>query len=475
MRQDWRQGVIYLAVMGMQYCWLYALLMLLNKQVAGGQLSIPWLSLLYPVAFIFNTLLPQRRWSRVKRYSANGLAWAIVMLVIAKIQLYSGLGLFEPAWLLAFSQALSRIIQTTGPEVILLGGSIVLWWLGWRLARIRITFAASVTEFQFGVAILLIVFVSVTQLEVKLANSVPMAMVFFLFALSGMALAHAQYSAGWFTGSGLGLWLGLLLAGIGLILLLGLLIGSVITPDFFQLVLIPLKWIGSIIVKGFELVMRGMGYLMSLFGTPEPAELPPGVTMPAPPPSELEVPGRLIPQWVLNVLRWGWNILVIGFLAFALWRISSQIFSWLRRRLAAAGEVEIEPLPGAFKADLLGLLKFIMCKLLGLRFLFWRPRKPEPVPLERASVRQIYRQFLHWAARGGWPRHLSQTPHEYLRILEALLPVAHGELRFITEKYVMARYSLLSPTDEELHQLRQSWQQIKRNRLGRPESEHGYE
>ena len=471
MKLDWCQSILPVTIMGAECCWLYALLMLLNKQVVDGRLSVPWFLLVYPLAFIFNTLLPKQQWSKVKLYAANGLAWAIGMLLMVKTQLYSGLGLFEPGWLLAFSQALSRILQTVQPEVILLVGSIVLWWLGWRLARLRITFTTSVTEFQFGVIVLLIIFASTAQLGIQFASSVPMAMVFFLFALGGIAIAHTQGGVSWLTGSGQGFWLGLLFAGIGLILLLALLIGSIITPDFFQLILIPLKWIGGVIAKGFELLMQVIDYLMSLFGEPEPAELPPGMTIPAPPPSEPDIPMRLIPESVRNGLRLGWYILMVGGILYALWSISSQIFGWLRRRLAAAGGAEFEPLPGAFKADLLVLLRLIMNKLRGLRLLLWWRRKPEPILSETASVRQIYRQFLRWAARSGWPRHLSQTPHEYLQTLEALLPVAHGELRFITEQYVSVRYSPALPTDEELHRLRQSWHQVKRNRLKGPDSE----
>jgi hypothetical protein len=62
MKLDWRRGILYVTIMGMESCWLYALIALLNKQVAGGHLSTLGLLLLYPLAFGFNKLIQQLRW-----------------------------------------------------------------------------------------------------------------------------------------------------------------------------------------------------------------------------------------------------------------------------------------------------------------------------------------------------------------------------------------------------------------------------
>lgn len=469
MKLDWRQGILYVTIMGVEYCWLYALLVLLNNQVADGHLSILGLLLLYPLAFIFNMLLERLRWPNPYLRSISWLAWVVGMLLIVKIQLFGGAVLSAPAWLLAVPRAVAEVIYTFKPELLILVSTAVLWWLGRRLVHLRVNFPTLVSEFQFGLVILLITFFVASQLGVDLAHPVYLAMFFFLFALLGMALAHSRDGVGWLTGSHQGLWSGLLLAGVGLILILGLLIGSAMTPDFLQLILIPFKWVGSMIWKG-------IAFLMSLFPEPEPVELPPGMVMPEMSPMEPdEFKLWIMPESVRSGLRLGWNVMMLGLMLVFLWRVSSQIFGWLRRKLASMAGAEFEPLPGAFRADLLGLLRHIMFKLLGLRLLFWWRKKPEPLSSETASVRQIYRQLLRWAARGGWPRHLSQTPHEYLHTLESLLPVAQQELRFITEQYVSARYSPSSPTEKGLYQLGQSWYRLRRNRLRRPDSEHTHE
>ena len=341
-----------------------------------------------------------------------------------------------------------------------------MWWLGRRLSYQRMNFVTSVSEFQFGLVILLITFVTISLLKVNLADSVPVTLTFFLFALLGISISHAQESTSWLSGMNQGHWAGLLLISISLILILGLLISSLVTPDLLQLVVAALKW-------AWSLIMKAITFMVSLFPTPETAEPLPVVPMPEPEPS----PGYhafTIPETVQNGLRIGWTTLMVGFLIFALWRISSQVFSWLRRKLAGMAGAEYESLPGAFRADFLGLLKRIL-RLLRLRLPLRLGRKPSSLLPEIASVRQIYRQLLHWVAVGGYPRQTSQTPHEYLYTLVDLLPEAQVDLNFITRQYVSARYGASLPTEDELHNLRQSWHRIKRNRLKKRGNEHTQE
>jgi len=464
MNLNWRQSIIYVTIMGMEGCWLYALLVLLNNKVADGRLSILGFLLLYPVAFGFNKLLRWLGWHRFFRDTANILAWGAGMLLMVKAQLFSSLALTDPAWLLAIPRAIANIFYAFEPELLILVGSAVLWWLGRRLAHVRTDFTSSVSEFQFGLFILIILFFVISLLEVSSANLIPVTLAFFLSALLGMSIAHAQEGASWLTGLYQGHWSGLLLVSISLILILGLLVGSVITQDLLQLILVALKWV-------WGLITQAIAFLISLLPEPSPPEIPPEMLTPAPMPIEEPEWHKffIMPEAVRSGLRLGWTIMVIGLMLVFLWRISSQIFGWLRNKLANTAGAEVEPLKGAFIADLLGLLKRILARLLGLRQLLrWQRRPPPP---EITSIRQIYRQLLRWAANRGWPRPVFQTPNEYLRTLEGLLPEAGNSLRFVTQHYISARYGMSSPSDEELHQLRQSWHQIKQNRLKHPDSE----
>lgn len=467
MKLDWRQGILYVTILGMEGCWLYALTVLLNKQVTDGRLSVLGLLLLYPLAFGFNRLLQYLRWPKFCLGTLSWLIWVVGMLLMVKIQLFSDLGFSESAWLLALPQAIAQLIYTFKPEVLILVSSAVFWWLGRRLAYLKIDFATSVSEFQFGLVILLIAFFVTSQLRVDLANSVLIALVFFFIALLGMSVAHAQEGGSWLAGLYQGHWSGLLLVSISLILILGLLIGSVVTADLMQLILVALKWV-------WGLIMKMIAFIASLFPEPGPVEPLPAMPMPEVEPSE-EFKLWTMPESVRSGLRIGLYVLWLGLILAALWRVSSQIFGWLRRKLAGMAGAEFEPLPGAFRSDFLGLLKRILYRMLGLRLSLRLGGKSRFVLPELASIRQIYRRLLRWTAAGGYPRQVSQTPYEYLYTLGGLLPEAREDLDFVTEQYVSARYGSLLPTEDELHRLGQSWHKIKQNRLKKASSEHAQE
>lgn len=460
MKLDWRQGIINVAIMGIEGCWLYALLAIINQQGTGGRLSIPGLLLLYPAAFVLNTVLRRMlRW-QILIYIVNVLTMGAGILLMVKVLLHSSSGLVDPEWLLSIPRALGGILNGLEPEFLVVFGGVFLWWLGWRLARLRVTFGITVTEFQFGLAMLLITFFAISQFGIKTINAAPIALSFFFFALTGTALTHAREGAGWTKSLHTRQWYVLLLLTIGFVLVVGLLVGSLINTDLLRLALIPLKWIWAMIVKAVD-------WFINLFPEPEPAAVPLPDTLMAPKQAAGEDGFQLfyMSETVRRVLHlvWsiGWGILIF----LALWRISSQLFSWFRHKMGVTPGAKVEPLHGAFRADILSLFRYIIAKLLGLRFPFNLRRRMSGGSSEPGSVRYIYRQLLLWAKKRGYPRAAFQTPYEYLHILEGFFPAIRGDLQYITEVYVGARYGRSSVSEEELHKLRDSWQRITENSL----------
>ena len=86
MKRNWRQSTFYATTIGMEGCWLYALLVMLNNQVTDGSLSVFGLLLLYPLAFGLNGLLLWLRWHRVYRDIINVLACGMAILLIFKFE-----------------------------------------------------------------------------------------------------------------------------------------------------------------------------------------------------------------------------------------------------------------------------------------------------------------------------------------------------------------------------------------------------
>jgi len=460
MKLDWRKGILYVTAIGIEGCWLYALMALLNKRVAEEHLAVLGLLLLYPVSFGVNAALRMLRWPGFCLRVISWLVWAAAMLLTLKIQLFGGLAWSDTTWLLAVPRAIAELIYTFKPELLILLGTGVIWWLGRRLAYLRVRFAALVSEFQFGLFILVITFFVASQTGVDLDSSVYLIVAFFLFSLLGISVAHALEGTSWLSGLYQGHWSGLLLVSISLVLILGFLISLIVTPDLLQLFLAALKWL-------WGLIMKVIAFFASLLPEPGPAKPPPPV--PVMPEPEVSEGFKLwtMPEALRSGLQIGWLVLFVGGFLFAMWRISSDIFGWLRRRLANMAGAEFEPMPGAFRADLLGLLKRLLFKLLGLGRRFRLETRAEPLLPRIASVRQIYRQFLHWAAAAGFPRQVSQTPHEYLYELAGRMPEARVDLDLITQQYARARYGAWQLTDDELHQLKQSWYNVKRYHPGK--------
>ena len=137
MKRDWRQGILYVTTIGMEGCWLYALMALLNKQVADGRLSIIEILLLYLLSLGLNTVLQWLGWHKVCTQSISWLAWVVGMLLIVKVQLFGNLALSDTTWLLAVPRAVAEVIYTFKPELLILLSTGVTWWLGRRLAYLK--------------------------------------------------------------------------------------------------------------------------------------------------------------------------------------------------------------------------------------------------------------------------------------------------------------------------------------------------
>ncbi len=458
MKKTWRQMVQYFSIAGMECCWLYIWLALLDNKIAEGSLSPIGLLLIYGVSFGFNRLLRKWQWPKKCSFALNALLWLATLLAMIKIQLFAGQGLSDSGWLLALPRAFAALPGTFGPELLIFFFSIILWVLGFRLARTKTGFDISVAEFQIGLAFLLIAFLLTSQMKIAMASSVLISLAFIAFALLGVAIAHGEQGNSWLTSQNHGRWVFLLFVVIALVIVLGLVISAFVTPDVLEMALIPFKLLWGLVVK----VMTFIAHLVNwdnLLGKPVKELM--GREGPVPPDTPEVGFGVLhVPIETLRILRFATGIIWVAVLLFAIWRMFSVIFSWLRRRAATAGS-EMESLNGAFKEDLLSLLRRILRWLFSIRLPFLRKRVLGAGFSEVATVRGIYRQLLSWAAAKGWPRVPFQTPYEYLFTLQEALPPFQGDFNFITNQYVRARYGSVRPDENELSQLKKSWHRIK--------------
>lgn len=452
-----RYYVIFLTILGMEISWLYALLNASNKSVAD-RISIPLLMVILLVSFGISKTLRYLHWPKPALTSLSWLVWAIVMLLMVKIQLFPQTSFGDTAWLMAIPLAFSHIFVSFEPALLIFLSSIALWWFGRRLAYTRADFSATLTEFQFGLGILVIVFFTAYELNLDQSSSIPVAMSFFSLGLIGVSISHAEENNSWLNSWRQAHWPGMLLVSIGIILLLGLLVSAIVTPDFLKLILKGLAWIWGMIEKF-------IAFLASLFPQ-QTQEVGPLPAIPATP-SAGQGGTIQFPEWLMPGMRLAWIILAAGLGLLTIWSISSQIFSWMRRRAGNSGG-ETESLKGAFRLDFINWLKRILSRIFGIKFGLPARNRSLNVPPETASVRQLYRQFLRWAADGGYPRQKSQTPNEFQSTLDNVLPENQGDLDIITRGYINARYGPALPTESELSQLKQKWYTLRKKDIKEP-------
>lgn len=450
MMLDLKNFFIYITILGMEFSWLYAVLNAANKSVAD-KLMIPLLMVTLLISFCVSRGLRFSHWPKFTLTLLSWFLWPIIMLLMIKVQLFPDTAFSNSIWLASVPHAFSQILHVFEPALLILISTGVLWWLGRRFAYTTANFSASVTEFQFGLIILALTFFSCYELKLDQSSSLPITLSFFSLALIGISISHSQDNHSWLSSWRQGHWSTMLIVSIIIILLLGLLISIIVTPDFLQLFLNALKWI----LGQFE---RFMMWISSLFPQTTPPE-----PLPATPTTPMATPDSEVfklPEWLTTGGRIAWTILFIGLLIAASWQIASQIFKLMRRRAATTGG-EVESLKGVFWRDFKNWLKRLISRITGLKFGLKNKGKLKSIPPEIASVRHLYVQFLRWAAEEGHPRKKWQTPAEFRFSLNELLIENKQELDFITQKYIDARYGAALPTQAELNQLKQKWHDLK--------------
>jgi len=462
MNQSRQKDILFLAIAGAEACWIYTALLLLDVKATGGDLPILGLLSFYPLAFVLGKTIRRLSWGDIRLFLLNWALWAFCFVGVAKHYAAPFGNPLEPAWVHSFVAGILQVSSVSSEQIILVC-SLFLWWLGGRLLRLRLDFSTSLTEFQFGLAILLILFFFESMWDLDLPGLVPTTMAFFVFSFAGTAITHAREGAGWLSGPFRSRWMSLLIFTILFILVGGMIIGAIVRPDILKLILSVLTTVWNFL---WDLIFRIVSFLASLFPSDEPASLPAMPAMPAPPP---EGPSWVklfrLPEWVRRVgsivMVIIWMILILA----AIYSVSSQIIHWLRQRLEGMSEVEVEPMSGAFLDDLLHLFKGLL--LLAARFFrfvfrpFRRKRKMKAVSPEISSIRTIYRRMLDWAASAGCPRKAAQTPHEYLKVLVQWIPEVGQELAVITNHYALARYGDCLPSHDTLDQIKTTWEKLR--------------
>lgn len=383
-----------------------------------------------------------------------------------------------PESIMGIGQALNKsAIQGWGqvitiiPMEFLVGLVVmILWWRGVTISRAQIGPYIVSREFRIGIVMMLIYGVFYTNL----AQESPLTWIFLLFLFSGLLALSAGRVAiiavlkGGKRSPFDRRWLG----GVVTAVLLTLGIASGVAAILINQINHLAGWLynvifylGLVILSPFILIASLLSRLLGALFLVAPT-LPPPLITPTPmvEPSEStqgplisvinKNPVDLLPAFEF-VIKWG--LVVLALILFS---------SLLRRSLAIMRERTDEKeedvlslggwgnIGNLLREAFLGEAQRISGKV--TKRLKWRERL-----FIEARIRRIYAQLLRVSEDLGYSRLPSQTPLEYLPILEHLYPGLGVDLRIITEAYQDCRYGELSDRELDIDQVERAWLRVR--------------
>ena len=457
MNQALPRGMGALFAGGMEACWMAGGLWLLEARASPDALPVLRLLLGLPLAFVLwrftRTLSPPLRLSAG---IAGGVVWTLLLTAFSTFPLDP---LPEPAWV---AGPIGRLFQRQGapnPTQLTALAAVGTWVAGLRLAAVRVGFDRLLSEFQFGLPILLLIFFCAVQWDATLPAPAALAFAFFAFFLLGMAAARGADAGGWLQGPARARWLIALVCNAALVLAVGLLLTAAVTPEALKIVLDALQALWDAMV---DWVVRFIAFLARLIPQPEIKPYPAGGGAGSAPRDPSAVADLLqIPDYVRRIAAFIVAAFWVVLFGVCLWRMASQVAAWLRRQMNAPDGAEVETLRGAWRQDLRRLLRRLRGWFVWLGYALGRRGAADPLPEEAAAVRRLYRRLLAWSAAGGCPRRRHQTPHEFLGRLCERLPEARAKLALITDQYTEVRYGGRRPGSDIVKHLESTWQDVR--------------
>lgn len=490
-RLNWIATVIIpAAVVLMEVYWLYPWFIWLGEMdmlsMPRAPLSIGGVIFLLGGGFVVTRYLLNREWP------LNWVRWGIifcgliVVFTVVRSEYHAGYALLDMQWFVHTVRTLLDFSQFH-PLMVVLPAGAYLWWRGIRRGRAPLYTSDIYRTFITGtISFVLLVIVwrislGAGSLEDLASTVAPHVAAFFFFALVSLALINLQSIRQKMTPEDVGpsfnrRWLPILILVVAGIVLLGIGVASIFSPEFMAFlsrlvgsigdfvrtiigyILIPfgfiaaaLYWVGSFLVN----LIRGEGipeFEGPNFGVGEET-------------AAESTQGAPISEVVILALKWALfaiiAIAVIYLLARAIRRfrvsrmktdvteVNESLWSW-----------------GGFVADVRLFLSLIWQRL-------WRRRK-EITPREVAprryldeemegtmDIREIYRRLLWQAARLGMGRRGYETPYEYRGRLEQLVPDGQEPLTEITDLYVNVRYGEIETRKRQVDRANSLWQTLK--------------
>jgi hypothetical protein len=453
-----------LGLTAMQTCWVAPWAVLLGLWADAAHPS-PLLSSASIFALVLlGALCTQALGRRAARGRGARLAvvgmGVLAVLIAVRLDQYPGSGLVD--WLGQLVTSLALVLGQTSAPAFAFGLGLFLWWRGVHLGSQMPTYPDVENAFRWGIG-LLVGFALMMALTTRPSNlpaleaqTTPFVVGFFFVSLLTLALGRLESLRSRTRALRVnGQWLGVLIGVAGLIVLVALLLGQLVSFNLLILVTRPLfDLLGWILLVLIYIVVIPLAYVVQLLVYALLSLLRPnaGQKPPEPPqPADIDnVLQRLfnqgVPADLQLVLKAAGATLV---LAVALLIIARAVTRW--RPASADADATDEERESLWEA---GRLRSLL--LSWLRNLFRRRAPVSPAaadaPVTTAaslslsqavSVRELYRELLRLGESAGAHRALATTPLEHQPALQGTLEpeetVTHLTAAYVEERYADRR------------------------------------
>jgi hypothetical protein len=456
----------------MDLCWIYPWSLLLGLW-SGGQLQ-PLVSAPNVFGLVLAGALTTQAFGRLAatrrgvRLALAGVG-AVAAAIAVRIDQYPGSGLVD--WVGPFLTALALAIGQISPPVLAFGVAVYLWWRGIRLGAQHPGYADVESEFRWGIGSLVafgLVMALTTRPSVLPsfeAQTTPFVVGFFFISLLTLALGRLESLRTRTRALALNSqWLGVLVVVAGLVVLVALIAGQLVSFDLLIVATRPLfDLLGQVVLLLVYAIVIPLAYILEwlIYLILSLISVNAGQPPPQPPqPSDVDdllqrLFSQVIPPEVLVALK---AVGAAGLLLVALVLVARAVRRW--RPSSADAVVINEERDSVFDGRLL-----LRVWLEWLRRLFGRRARlgpdrlaaPAPVMVESEptlSVRALYRRVLSLGESAGARRAIATTALEHLPTLQHALEPAEG-LTDLTDAYLKARYAEIDSSPDEIAELRQ--------------------
>jgi hypothetical protein len=305
---------------------------------------------------------------------------------------------------------------------------------------------------------------------------------FFFFGMAGMALANLRgiqqktlpdETIRSFNRR----WLPVLVLVVGGIVLVGIGVSALFSPEFMTFLSNLMGSVGRVVQEIIRYILIPLGYiaaalvyvgmwLINLIRGTEPPEFPADPAGTGEDELEELPQGDPIPEAVIVALKWVLFAIAVIVVVYFVGRAVSRFRA---SRAGSEAEEFSESLFtwGGFRADMAAFLSAIWQRL-------WRRRKPadertahpywhdqEEAETGRLGIREIYQRLLWQGFRFGVRHRDWETPQEYERRLAPAVPEGTGQLGELTSLYEDVRYGDIDLSEAQVDRANGLWRTFR--------------